>query len=705
MKKLFTLLTLALLSIGTAWADDFTVGLTQAIDEVNKKLGTVTMTGNGDLVTISSPERGSEVNAYQETGSSKSVYIDNVQYGTDTHWRKSVNTSDYSENQWVGYTLTIKSGYKLNITGVHGMLAVADDTYTWKVSIQNASGDALYESKNKTTKKSSTTNWSVATSELETEIQTALTGLTGQVKVRVYMYQGGSTKYFAIPYLTINGNVEEDSRANYTITASASPAEGGSVTGGGDWVEGSNVTLTATPNEGYKFVSWEIDGTGGITDNPYVISDVKANHTAVANFEKLYTVTYDLSTYKGSVNRVLNNYIAVSGINEKYANASNKYTIPTYAHRYLYNEGHVLTGWTDGANTYKTGDEITLTGDITLTPVWTATTASLKDSKALSVVTWNFRFSEILFNAWQSSGATGYYTKPQTVNGELIAVPMIVDATNGKVDNSGRAGNDNAQVNAGTKFTIPAVSGMKIEIAEANTEFSTTTIAGSTEYEGTGTKSISYTYTGSDETIDIIINESNQYLKTIKVTYPVTAANVTIAPAKEYTTYIAPANLDFTGLDIKAYVATEATASAITVEEVTTVPAGTALILKKGTAASYDVPVIASATAPAKNLLKGSATASYNIENDGDAYVLSNGVFHPVKKGKLNAGKAYILKADVPAVPAPELSIVFGNLTGIQNITTAVKQSEGVVFDLQGRKVAQPAKGLYIVNGKKVIIK
>ena len=26
-------------------------------------------------------------------------------------------------------------------------------------------------------------------------------------------------------------------------------------------------------------------------------------------------------------------------------------------------------------------------------------------------------------------------------------------------------------------------------------------------------------------------------------------------------------------------------------------------------------------------------------------------------------------------------------------------------FDLQGRKVAQPQKGLYIVNGKKVIIK
>ena len=197
--------------------------------------------------------------------------------------------------------------------------------------------------------------------------------------------------------------------------------------------------------------------------------------------------------------------------------------------------------------------------------------------------------------------------------------------------------------------------------------------------------------------------DRGKYVNSI-VIYERKDAHANITTTKEYSTYVTTKALDFTGLDIKAYVATEATASAITVEEVTTVPAGTALILKKGTAASYYVPVIESATAPAKNLLKGSATASYNVENDGDAYVLSDGAFHPVKKGELAAGKAYILKADVP-VSAPELSIVFGNLTGIQNITTAVKQSEGVIFDLQGRKVAQPAKGLYIVNGKKVIIK
>ena len=278
---------------------------------------------------------------------------------------------------------------------------------------------------------------------------------------------------------------------------------------------------------------------------------------------------------------------------------------------------------------------------------------------------------------------------------------MTVDATSGKVDNSTRT-DALAQVNNGTKFTIPAIKGMTV-VLYANNNITNTTVAGNKPSSGSGSKTATYNYTGEDGTADIVIADGSYYEK-IVVTYPVTAANVTIAPAKEYTTYIAPAALDFTGLDIKAYVATEATASAITVEEVTTVPAGTALILKKGTAASYDVPVIASASAPAKNLLKGSATASYNVENDGDAYVLSDGAFHPVNKGKLAAGKAYILKADVP-VSAPELSIVFGNLTGINSVKGSEFMVNSKVYNLAGQRVAQPSKGLYIVNGKKVVIK
>ena len=57
------------------------------------------------------------------------------------------------------------------------------------------------------------------------------------------------------------------------------------------------------------------------------------------------------------------------------------------------------------------------------------------------------------------------------------------------------------------------------------------------------------------------------------------------------------------------------------------------------------------------------------------------------------------------------LKIVFDNgdnsdvATAIMSMHDAQRTADNEVFDLQGRRVAQPSKGLYIVNGKKVIIK
>jgi hypothetical protein len=41
---------------------------------------------------------------------------------------------------------------------------------------------------------------------------------------------------------------------------------------------------------------------------------------------------------------------------------------------------------------------------------------------------------------------------------------------------------------------------------------------------------------------------------------------------------------------------------------------------------------------------------------------------------------------------------------GIENVTTG-KQSSSDYYDLQGRKVKKPVKGLYINDGKKVVVK
>jgi hypothetical protein len=52
------------------------------------------------------------------------------------------------------------------------------------------------------------------------------------------------------------------------------------------------------------------------------------------------------------------------------------------------------------------------------------------------------------------------------------------------------------------------------------------------------------------------------------------------------------------------------------------------------------------------------------------------------------------------------LSILFDDATGIEKVEkdASVKEN-GEFFNLAGQRVAQPTKGLYIVNGKKVVIK
>ena len=74
-----------------------------------------------------------------------------------------------------------------------------------------------------------------------------------------------------------SGNQEPAVTANVTITANANDAQMGSVTGGGTYVQGASVTLTATANEGYHFVSWS---NGRTTASITVTADADATYTA-----------------------------------------------------------------------------------------------------------------------------------------------------------------------------------------------------------------------------------------------------------------------------------------------------------------------------------------------------------------------------------------------------------------------------------------
>ena len=187
---------------------------------------------------------------------------------------------------------------------------------------------------------------------------------------------------------------------------------------------------------------------------------------------------------------------------------------------------------------------------------------------------------------------------------------------------------------------------------------------------------------------------------TISKSIPTTSTYGTIASAYALDCANLPSGLE-------AYKVTSTTTTAVVIEQVkTAVAAGTGLILKGTAGETYDIPVVASGTdISATNLLQAAVTAT-DIEAN-EAYILQGGQFHLVNAAStVPAGKAYLLASNVPS-SAPALMFVFAD--DMQTTGVNAVKGEGFTvngyYDLQGRKVANPTKGLYIMNGKKVMVK
>ena len=148
-------------------------------------------------------------------------------------------------------------------------------------------------------------------------------------------------------------------------------------------------------------------------------------------------------------------------------------------------------------------------------------------------------------------------------------------------------------------------------------------------------------------------------------------------------------------------------------EEVSKATANTAVILYADVAETTPYTVnttkeSASTTVHTNQLKISDGTVTGN--ESGTIYVLANGGngvgFYHVENGSaITAGKAYLEVSD--ETPARQF-IGFGDdneTTGIQTVANSQQSAANSYYDLQGRRVAQPTKGLYIVNGKKVVIK
>ena len=148
------------------------------------------------------------------------------------------------------------------------------------------------------------------------------------------------------------------------------------------------------------------------------------------------------------------------------------------------------------------------------------------------------------------------------------------------------------------------------------------------------------------------------------------------------------------------------------------IPANTGVLIfaNPGTYTLYPSPV--PATEPLSSLLHGVLTdtpvSTIKEQEDGaDIYVLSRGTeeyvgFKPAGSSltTMTANKAYLPVGQT--IEAKFINISFGGnmVTAIDDIKAAVaKSASNDVFDLSGRRVSNPTKGIYIIDGKKVLVK
>ena len=175
---------------------------------------------------------------------------------------------------------------------------------------------------------------------------------------------------------------------------------------------------------------------------------------------------------------------------------------------------------------------------------------------------------------------------------------------------------------------------------------------------------------------------------------------VTISCAKFATLY-APVALTIPSTGVKVYTAIDDDKYLhLNKIEGQTIPANTGVILE-GEAGTYNFNITNDVT-PISSALTGTVAA---IARPNGSYILATGsadvAFYADGAQTIPGFKAYL---PAGSGSSPVKSFVFGDETAVKAIEAA-QNSDKVVYDMSGRRVLNPAKGLYIMNGKKVVIK
>ncbi|MDO4995196.1 MAG: BACON domain-containing carbohydrate-binding protein [Bacteroidales bacterium] len=225
--------------------------------------------------------------------------------------------------------------------------------------------------------------------------------------------------------------------------------------------------------------------------------------------------------------------------------------------------------------------------------------------------------------------------------------------------------------------------------------------------------SASITATSDVLTITFETDHNRFFLDEVIITAPSSVENPTVKTAASgYASYCCEYPIDLDELDssVKAYAVSANSSTSATFTQLTgTIKGGVPFILKGDASTVYELTLAdESTTVPSSNMLRGTLAPTYVTTEEG-AYTnlgLSGGEFKRINPGTIKKNKAYL---QVPTSSLSEsvksISITFEDATGIDHTEVMPIVDNEAWFDLSGRRVTHPTKGLYIHGGKKVFVK
>ena len=296
---------------------------------------------------------------------------------------------------------------------------------------------------------------------------------------------------------TLVANFEVQAPIEYTVSVSANPSNGGTVTGGGTYEQGQQCTVAATAATGYTFTNW--------TENGSVVS-TNASYTFVVNNDRTLVANFSQQSYTISASADPSNGGTVSGAGTY--NHGQSCTLSATAA-----EGYTFTNWTENGNQVSTNANytFTVTGNRTLVAnfaVQAPNTFTINVSAnpgAGGTVTGGGSYNQGSSCTVTASANTGYTFLRWTENGTQVSTnanyTFTVTGNRTLVANFTYNGGGSAPQGAiNGRFTINA-NGNQVYFSQGNLQYQASThtwrfATNQYDYIGDDNSNISQTYSG-----------------------------------------------------------------------------------------------------------------------------------------------------------------------------------------------------------------